>query len=530
MAKNKTTDMARKLAPFITGIASDVSEETAIKEIEAVLQALETHKGSADHDDDPHNWSAPNEFAQAVKVAGLLPKGETADIGTPTGIFRIAYISELVTFLLRRENVLVMDGTMVITKQSGKFPDAVASTDTQIDFGQTLTVGDFLLLRAEGQQEYMRVGTKVDGTIYNVTRDLDGTGANDWPAESVYFVRGHQGDGWLELTATDDQRFSVFVQGANWNEFTEIGRFGKLDGWQGAGLTGYGIAVGNYASSEYMYYDTITGKHFTSGEIEALLGTLGDLLVTGIVTITSGKLTGLYAEFNEDGISMPAPITNGNVLAPGFVWRNEDDNKIAGGIRVIRDLDIDNTPYMEIFTGETPRDSVKKGRIAFKAEKVLVPSPTDSFSAVSLLYLNENFVPKSDILMAGVKLTIAQSISQNTWMSIVWNAKDYDTGNFWASGQTINIATDGIYNISAYVGLQGSTAALTTVGIYVNAESSPRVQNNAVTNSQGTHCNITCGLKLNAGDKVYLKVFHNHTAALQTLVAQPSRLHIERVG
>ena len=116
MAKNKTTDMARKLAPFITGIASDVSEETAIKEIEAVLQALETHKGSADHDDDPHNWSAPNEFAQAVKVAGLLPKGETADIGTPTGIFRIAYISELVTFLLRRENVLVMDGTMVITK------------------------------------------------------------------------------------------------------------------------------------------------------------------------------------------------------------------------------------------------------------------------------------------------------------------------------------------------------------------------------------------------------------------------------
>lgn len=270
--KRKITDAIKKARPFLMQVSEDASADTALKELEAVLQALETHKGSADHDNDPHNWSAPNEFAQAVKVAGLLPKGETADIGTPTGIFRIAYISELVTFLLRRENVLVMDGTMVITKQSGKFPSAVASTDTQIDFGQNLTVGDFLLLRAEGQQEYMRVGTKVSGTTYNVTRNLDGTGADSWPAQSVYFVRGHQGDGWLELTATDDQRFSVFVQGVNWNNTTEIGRFGKLDGWQGAGLTGYGIAIGDYANNQYMVYDTHTNEYFVSGKMRAANG------------------------------------------------------------------------------------------------------------------------------------------------------------------------------------------------------------------------------------------------------------------
>ncbi len=265
MAKNKTTDMARKLAPFITGMASDVSEETAIKEIEAVLQALETHKGSADHDDDPHKWTALNEFFQVLGVVGLTPLNQTSDIGSVTNLFAKGYFAELSTLIFKKENVLVMDGTFVITKQSGKFPSDVSATDTQIDFGQNLTVGDFLLLRAEGKQEFMRVGTKVSGTKYNVTRNLDGTGADSWPAQSVYFVRGHQGDGWLELTATDDQRFSVFVQGAAWNNTTEIGRFGKLDGWQGAGLTGYGIAIGNYASGIYYIYTPTTGVVVSNG-------------------------------------------------------------------------------------------------------------------------------------------------------------------------------------------------------------------------------------------------------------------------
>lgn len=272
MDKNKLTSLMKRAAPFITGLAGDVNEETVDKDIEAVLMALETHKDSADHDDDAHVWTALNKFMQVMEVSGIMPiVGDSADIGSPTHLFRKGFFSELSTLIFKKENVLVMDGTFVLCKQSGKFVADVAASDTQIDFGQALTVGDILILRAENKMEYMRVGTKVSGTdsTYNVTRNLDGSGADAWPAESVYFVRGKAGDGWLELTASGEQRMSVFTQGAAWNQNTEVVRIGTLDGWQNAGLTGLGLVIGNYATKEYMVYDTATKKMFVSGEVNA---------------------------------------------------------------------------------------------------------------------------------------------------------------------------------------------------------------------------------------------------------------------
>lgn len=268
MDKNKLTSLMKRAAPFITGLAGDVNEETVDKDIEAVLMALETHKDSADHDDDAHVWTALNKFMQVMEVSGIMPiVGDSADIGSPTHLFRKGFFSELSTLIFKKENVLVMDGTFVLCKQSGKFVADVAASDTQIDFGQALTVGDILILRAENKMEYMKVGTKVSGTdsTYNVTRNLDGTGADAWPAESVYFVRGKAGDGWIELTATNDQRMSVFIQGTNWNNNTEVVRIGKLDGWQNAGFSGMGMAYGNFGAGKYLVYSALTGDWTQAG-------------------------------------------------------------------------------------------------------------------------------------------------------------------------------------------------------------------------------------------------------------------------
>lgn len=268
MDKNKLTSLMKRAAPFITGLAGDVNEETVDKDIEAVLMALETHKDSADHDDDAHVWTALNKFMQVMEVSGIMPiVGDSADIGSPTHLFRKGFFSELSTLIFKKENVLVMDGTFVLCKQSGKFVADVAASDTQIDFGQALTVGDILILRAENKMEYMRVGTKVSGTAstYNVTRNLDGSGADAWPAESVYFVRGKAGDGWLELTASGEQRMSVFTQGAAWNQNTEVVRIGTLDGWQNAGFSGMGMAYGNFAAGKYLVYSALTGDWTQAG-------------------------------------------------------------------------------------------------------------------------------------------------------------------------------------------------------------------------------------------------------------------------
>lgn len=250
----KRTEEAAKLAGLMARKTGAPMEGTESGELVAVNNALQRHKTSNDHDSFDHIWSGINEFLQNLKVAGLMPIGETADIGTALRMFRKLWVSELTTLIFRKGNVLVMDGTFVLTKQSGKFAADVAAGDTQIDFGQALTVGDYLLLRAENKMEYMQVGSLVDGTTYNVTRNLDGSGANDWPRESVYFVRGHEGDGWLELTAVDEQRISSFTQGANWDQWLEEIRLGIIDGWQASPFAGNGFAMGNYAANKYLVY------------------------------------------------------------------------------------------------------------------------------------------------------------------------------------------------------------------------------------------------------------------------------------
>jgi hypothetical protein len=257
----KRTEEAAKMAGLIARKTGAPIEGSFEGNLQALINALNLHKVSNDHDSFSHVWTGVNQFLQTLETAGIMPvEGDTADIGSPTRLFRKGFFSELSTLIFKKENVLVMDGTFVITKQSGKFPADVAAADTQVDFGQTLTVGDFLLLRAENKTEYMQVGALVSGTVYNVTRNLDGSGANDWPAGSVFAVLGNQGDGRIEFVAGDDWRFSQIVQGSTYNSGMETVRIGKLDGWQVSTLSGPGMVIGDWSTGNYLYYSQATGK------------------------------------------------------------------------------------------------------------------------------------------------------------------------------------------------------------------------------------------------------------------------------
>lgn len=150
--------------------------------------------------------------------------------------------------------------------------------------------------------------------------------------------------------------------------------------------------------------------------------------------------------------------------------------------------------------------------------------------------LASQYALKSDIPPApvtlGLKRRTLQSITSATWEAIYWsNVTEYNNGFSFSGGQGITIPSNGIYNISAYIGITGSTTTLTTIGIFVNDETKPRAQNNAAVNSSGTHCNIAMGLLLATNDVVYLKVYHNNGTSLATLGApQLPTLHIERIS
>ena len=82
-------------------------------------------------------------------------------------------------------------------------------------------------------------------------------------------MRGQAGDGWLELTAADDHRFSLFIQGQNWGQSKEVIRIGELTDWQSAGLTGYGIAIGDFETNEFLRFSMSDLKFYLSGTFSA---------------------------------------------------------------------------------------------------------------------------------------------------------------------------------------------------------------------------------------------------------------------
>ncbi len=270
--KDRISDLMKRAAPYLTRMSDDVASDTVAKEIDALILALESHKASVDHEPYDHTWAGNNSFIKNILVNTILPlMPDTYDIGSDTYRFRKGFFSELSSLIFKKENVVIMDGQFLVTKVAGALAATALAGAGVMDFGREMIVGDFVLFRGEGKIEYVKVGSAViiGQTLYNVSRDLDGSGANDWPEGTPFAVLGSEGEGWLELNAIDRKRFSVWAQGSDYNNSLEIGRFGDITGWQNAPYTGMGIALGDYANGKYLLYTKTDGMIVKGGTIIA---------------------------------------------------------------------------------------------------------------------------------------------------------------------------------------------------------------------------------------------------------------------
>jgi len=196
-------------------------------------------------------WTNDHVFQGLTKTRHLQPElTDTYDLGTSTLLWRKGWLSELDAVVFAQNTVTLLGGWLLISKDEGTIDADVGPADTQIVFGKTMTVGDFVLLRAAGKVEYMQVGSLVSGTTYNVTRNLDGSGADAWPAGTPFAVLGQSGQGRIELNAYDTPRIQLIRQGATYNAQTEIIRIGDLNGNWGYTSQKWGVAIGEYASGK----------------------------------------------------------------------------------------------------------------------------------------------------------------------------------------------------------------------------------------------------------------------------------------
>ena len=259
--------------------------------------------------------------------ASLVPcVVDTYDLGSSSRLWRKGYLSELQALLFAEQTIQVLGGWMMIAMDEGTLPSDVSLSDTQIDFGKSMTENDFIIFRGldtsgSPQVEYMKIGTLVGGTTYNVTRDVDGSGANNWPAGMVFVVLGNTGDHRIELVANQGNgaRISMYEQGSSYNSQTERLRIGNIAGdWGIGGSVSYGVAFGDYSNVAITIEDsnglrimnngTVVGKWDTAGEV-----TIGDTAEAYITLNTNG----IYL-YNNDGAEIVKIGSDGKTRFGGY--------------------------------------------------------------------------------------------------------------------------------------------------------------------------------------------------------------------
>lgn len=220
-----------------------------------------------------------------------------------------------------------------------------------------LNNGDRVLLEARGQFEAMAVAstytiiTAGEEYSYTVTRNLDGTGANDWVAGDAVLNTGQTGNGWLELYAqyglaatgeTSNQRVGPTMvgnvrQSNTWNDFGPRFAAGSLNGLYDYATTVYGFAAGN-PNGAWVALDDTNGLRFMS-----TLATVGYIQPGG-----NWRFNGNASNYiHWDGSALHV---RGDIVVSGAV----DWNNVTGSPNLVRnssfELDSDATGAADFFT------------------------------------------------------------------------------------------------------------------------------------------------------------------------------------
>jgi hypothetical protein len=266
-ASKTTTDLTEGVNKYFTNALA----RAAISSAGANQISYNSSTGVIGTPQDIASTSSPtfNSITLTSVSSSLIPlTTDTIDLGSTTKLWRKAWISELDAVLFAQNTVSVIGGWLMVAKGEGAIPvgQDVVIGSTSIDFGQSMTLNDFVLFRSAGQVEYVQVGTLVSGTRYNVTRNLDGSGANNWVSGSVYVILGNTTSGRIEINSNLTPRMSLITQGATYNAQTENIRLGDLNGNWGINAETYGFAAGQYGTSEkaWLSVDPVNGVRIGS--------------------------------------------------------------------------------------------------------------------------------------------------------------------------------------------------------------------------------------------------------------------------
>jgi hypothetical protein len=254
---------------------------------------------------------------------------------------------ELKTFLLTSSNQMAVGGSIIVSQDSGKLGADVSSGATTVNFGKAMTTGDWIKIQGPDSAgsnalEWMLIGSNVSGFTYNVTRNVDGSGANNWLKDTPFVVIGANGDSRIEIVAGASGSIQLITQGAAWNTQTVQASMSTVAGaiTAGAGdvtIDGDGIWITNQQAA-FGFEDT-NGDRFNIFLSSSATDDLDLVNSTGTGTITLRIDTSTHAVldfiFGEDPGTAEAARIFANPPSGKAVFQLSDGVRICAGINTV---------------------------------------------------------------------------------------------------------------------------------------------------------------------------------------------------
>lgn len=171
--------------------------------------------------------------------------------------------------LVAQKEIATIGGRVLVAPTNILSADLAAGANVLVVKYNNFQVGEIVYLEAAGRVEFMSIVAGPGGSDgvyqYQVTRNLDGSGADAWTAGDALIDTGTVGKGFLDLyslsgvlTGAGPAMVGNVRTGPGYNEIAPRFAVGNLDGLYGHGANQYGFAAGNPLGA-YVYLDDSNG-------------------------------------------------------------------------------------------------------------------------------------------------------------------------------------------------------------------------------------------------------------------------------
>lgn len=187
--------------------------------------------------------------------------------------------AELWVETLVAQNTIATIGGRILVGPTTSLTSDLLAADTSIAVKHNQMVsGDRVYLEANGKVEFIAITSGPSGAgpyTYTVTRDLDGSGANDWFAGDAVFNTGQTGSGFIDIYSVRGVKAGTELgptiagntrNSATFNDWSTAWAIGNLDGKYGYSGATMGVAFGKYiAGTPHITIDSTNGYRVFSG-------------------------------------------------------------------------------------------------------------------------------------------------------------------------------------------------------------------------------------------------------------------------